>query len=195
MNAALKQVAATAVLALAGLGACTGIGRGVSVSSEDYTTAYDYGDFREASDGKEFPVLIAGNPFPAFASPEVNRQLLLSMQANKPRPRLTFTLGTVPGAPPRPSYRLVLLFDAAADMTASKACKGDLQVGAHAGGQLALFAVYCRDDLPLSQAVGRTTATGLEDPAVGRLFRDVFQTVFTDSEINHPDLGYPGGLR
>ena len=111
------------------------------------------------------------------------------MQANKPRPRLTFTRGQ------HSSYWLVLVFDPANDVNAAKVCKGDTRTGMHVAGRIAMFAVYCRNDLPMSQAVGRTAATRPEDPAVGQLFRDVFQTLFTDAPINQPNQGYPGGLQ
>jgi hypothetical protein len=189
MNEALTRFAATTALVLASLGACCSTGSGVSVSSEDYAVPYDYDEFRAAVDGKEFPVLIAGNPFPDLAADEVNRRLLPVMQANKPRPRLTF----VPGQ--GRSYRLVLVFDPANDMNAAKVCKGDARTGTHVAGRIAMFAVYCRNDLPMSQAVGRTAAARPEDPSMAQLFRDVFQTLFTDAQINQPNQGYPGGLR
>ena len=180
---------AAVALALPLLGACTG--SGVIVSSEDYAVPYDYNEFRAATDGKDFPVTIAGNPFPDLGSQDVSRRLLPVMQANKPRPRLTFTLGPRSPSP----YRLVMVFDPANDMSAAKACKGDTRVGTHAAGRVVLFAVYCRNDLPMSQAIGRTSAASPEDPVVGHLFRDVFQTVFADGQINQPNLGYPGGLQ
>ena len=178
---------ATAALMLPALGACTG--SSVSVSSEDYAVPYDYTEFRAAMDGKNFPVAIVGTPFVGLPPEEVSRRLLPAMQANKPRPRLTFTLGQ------HASYRLALVFDPATDVTAAAACRGEARVGPHVAGKVELFAVYCRNDMPMSQAVGRTTAIGLDDPALGRLFRDVFQTVFADGQISQPNPGYPGGLR
>jgi hypothetical protein len=185
MNGAIGRFAAIAL----SLGACSDGQRGVSVSSEDYAVQYDYSEFRAATDGKDFPVLLAGDPFPDLALEEANRRLLAAMQANRPPARLIFTLGR------RSTYRLVLVFDPANDMNAAKACRDDMRVGPHVAGKLVLFAVYCRGGLPMSQAIGRTTAAGPEDPAVGRLFRDVFLTVFTDADINRSDHGYPGGLQ
>jgi hypothetical protein len=139
------------------------------------------------TDGKDFPITIAGSSFPDLDAQELSRRLLPVMQANKPRPRLTFSLGQ------RSPYRPVLLFDPANDVNAAKACKGDARVGAHVAGKVVMFAVYCRNDLPMSQAIGRTTAANPEDPAVAQLFRDMFQTVFSDGQINQPNHGYPGG--
>ena len=59
-----------------------------------------------------FRVIVAGNPFPELSQDEMQRRLLPVMQANRPRPRLTFTYA-VPAEQPRPDYRLVLVFDAA----------------------------------------------------------------------------------
>jgi hypothetical protein len=187
MSTGFKRFLTTAALMLPSLGACTG--SDVSVSNEDYAVPYDYSEFRAATDGKDFAVAIVGNPFPDLSPEEVSRRLLPVMQTNKPRPRLTFTLGQ------QSTYRLIAVFDPASDVTAARACKGDARAGAHLAGKIVLFAVYCRNDLPMSQAVGRTTATSPDDPALGRLFRDVFQTVFTDGQINQPNPGYPGGLR
>jgi hypothetical protein len=187
MNAGLQQFLKIAALPLALLGACAG--SDVSVSSEDYAVAYDYNEFRAQTDGREFPVMIVGSPFPELSRGDTARRLLPVMQANKPRPRLTFALDQ-PGA-----YRLVLVFDPASDVTAARACKGEAQAGEGHGGRIVLFAVYCRNDLPLSQATGHTTAVSPDDPAMARLFHDVFQTVFTDGQVSQPNPGYPGGLK
>jgi hypothetical protein len=76
----------SAVLALLLLGACaSGIG------GADYAPQYDFFEFWAATDGRTFRVETAGNPFPGMSEQEMRRQLLPVMQANKPRPNLTFT--------------------------------------------------------------------------------------------------------
>jgi hypothetical protein len=187
MTAGLHRFLKTAALMLPLLGACTG--SAVSVSSEDYALAYDYNEFRAQSDGREFPVAIVGNPFPEFAPQDTARRLLPVMQANKPRPRLTFTLGE------QSPYRLVLVFDPATGVNAAEACKGEARAGTHLAGRIVLFAVYCRNRVPLSQAIGHATAARPDDPAMGRLFGAVFQTIFSDAQISQPNPGYPGGLQ
>ena len=47
------------------------------------------------------------------------------MQASKPRPNLTFTYAA-PVEMPRPDYRMVLVFDAANDLTAARVCAGQI---------------------------------------------------------------------
>ena len=192
MNVGLKSIAlALSCLALAG--ACSDAGRSVRVSSEDYASRYDYNQFRLASDGRTFPVLMSGNSFPQLAADEADRRLLVVMQANKPRPRLTFVQEkAAPG--PDSGHRLVLVFDPANQVGAARVCKGAMAFGPHVDGQLSVFAVYCRGDVPLSQAIGRTTAGTPEDGAVARLFDDLFKTVFSDAPNVQPNHGYPGGL-
>ena len=52
-----------------------------------------------------------------------------------------------------------------------------------AAGRFAVFAVYCRNDLALSQSTAWTPATGPEDPRVGRLFSQLFLVIFTDAPL------------
>ena len=184
----------TVGLALAFMTLLPGLPRAATISNEDYAVQYDYDEFRAASDGKNFPVVAAGNPFPALAAGDVARRLLPVLQANKPRPRLTFTYEKVVEAQ-RPDYRLVLVFDAANDLAAERVCNGVTRFRPHMPGRVNVFAVYCRNNTPMSQAIGRTAAIGPEDPEVARLFKDLFAVVFSDAQIIRPNNGYPGGLR
>jgi hypothetical protein len=49
-----------------------------------------------------------------------------------------------------------------------------------------VYAVYCRNDQPLSETTAWTPATGPTDPRIGQLFRELFQVVFTDSQSYRP---------
>lgn len=165
-----------------------------TISSEDYAVQYDYDEFRAASDGRNFPVVIAGNAFPGLAAQDVARRLLPVMQANKPRPRLTFSYVRTEEAL-RPDYRLALVFDAANDLGAGRVCNGVTRFKPHRPGRVEVFAVYCRNDTPMSQAVGRAAASGPQDAEVARLFKELFSVVFSDAQLIRPFNGYPGGLR
>jgi hypothetical protein len=46
-----------------------------------------------------------------------------------------------------------------------------------------VFAVYCRNDLALSQAIAWTPGSGPEDPRIGRLFAQLFEVLFTDAPL------------
>jgi len=76
-----------------------------------YAVQYDYREFFAATDGRNFQVILAGNPSPA-STQHGGARSLPAMQAAKPRPALTFTYDA-PVERPRPDYRLVLIFDPA----------------------------------------------------------------------------------
>ena len=159
------------------------------IGGADYAPQYDFSEFYAATNGKTFRVIVAGNPFPELSQDEMQRRLLPVMQANRPRPRLTFTYA-VPAEPPHPDYRLVLVFDAANDLSAARVCAGQVfhrPRAPESAGRFAVFGVYCRNDQALSQATAWTPATSPEDPRVGQLLSQLFLVLFTDS----PMVGRP----
>jgi hypothetical protein len=177
-----------ALLALLLLGACASSTSPV-IGGADYAPQYDFGEFFAATDRKTFRVIVSGNPFPQLSQQEMQRRLLPVMQANRPRPRLTFTYD-VPAELPRPDYRLVMVFDAANDLTAARVCAGEIRHRPRPpepSGRFAVFAVYCRNDEALSQTTATTPATGPEDPRVGQLLSQLFLVLFTDA----PMIGRP----
>jgi hypothetical protein len=184
----LKKLLAT--LALSMLPAA---GFAATIGGTEYAPQYDYREFFAAADGKPFRVVLAGNPFPGMPVEQVARQLLAHMQANKPQPRLTFTYDQPPEQP-RPDYRLVLMFDPANDMGAYSVCAGDKpRFKAGTPGRVYMQAVYCRNDLALSQTTVWTDASGPDDPRLGELFRELFQVVFSDAMGLRPQAG--GSMR
>ena len=155
------------------------------VGGADYAPQYDFSEFYAATNGRTFRVVVAGNPFPQIAPQEMQQRLLPVMQANRPRPRLTFTYA-VPAELPHPDYRLVLVFDAANDLTAARVCAGEIRLKPHVpepAGRFAVFAVYCRNDEALSQTTGSTPAASPEDPRVGQLLSQLFLVLFVDSPM------------
>jgi hypothetical protein len=186
----LRALALLAALLLAACGATTS----PVVGGVDYAPQYDFSEFYSVTDGRTFRVIVAGNPFPQLPQEETKRRLLPVMQANRPRPRLTFTY-EVPAELPRPDYRLVLVFDTANDLTAARVCAGEVRHqprSPEAGGRFAVFAVYCRNDQALSQATAWTSASGPDDPRIGQLFQQLFLVLFTDA----PRIGrqFPFGM-
>ena len=153
-----------------------------------YAPQYDYTDFWVAADNKPFQVVIEGNPFPSVTFDDAAQALLPAMQAAKPRPNLTFTYANFPELP-RPYYRLVLVFDYTNDLRADAVCEGTRRTGPGTPGLFRVFAIYCRNDLALSQTTAWTPANGPDDPRIQQLFRELFMVVFSDSPAQRPQNG------
>src|SRR5471032_2809119 len=154
------------------------VGNAATLGGTNYAIQYEYRDFYIAADNKPFRVELLGNSFPGMSPEEFARRLLPVMQANKPQPRLTFTYD-VPAEPPHPDYRMMLVFDAAANLTAAEVCKAGNRVKPGAPGRVSLFAVYCRNDQFLSQVLASTDAAAPDDPAMAALFRELFAVLFS----------------
>jgi hypothetical protein len=152
-----------------------------TIGGADYDPAYDYAEFFAVTDGRNFKVVMAGAPFPNLPAAAVQRALLPVMQAAKPRPNLIFTYADPP-EPPHPYYRMVLVFDAANDLTAARVCAGEIRHKPPVVGRtFNVFAIYCRNDLALSQTTAWTNAAGPNDPQVQALFAQLFLVLFDDS--------------
>lgn len=151
-----------------------------TIGGVDYAPQYDFSEFFAATDRRSFQAVLAGTPFPALGEAELRARLLPVLQANKPRPRLTFTYEP---RDTRPSYRVVLVFDAANDLGAARVCSGEARHRAPVPGTVHVFAVYCRNDQPLSQTTAWTAAAAPEDPRLGQLFSQLFLVLFTDQPL------------
>jgi hypothetical protein len=147
-----------------------------------YAPEYDWSEFFAVTDGRNFQVVMVGNPFPALPEAEVRRRLLPVMQAAKPRPNLTFTYEAPPERP-RPYYRLVLIFNAANDLNADRVCAGEIRQKPEPTRAFDLYAIYCRNELPLSYTTAWTQATGPDDPRVEQLFAQLFLVLFPDQPL------------
>ena len=151
-----------------------------TISGAYYMPQYDFRDFWTATDHKQFQVILQGTAFPGVDPETVARALLPAMQAAKPRPALTFTYAQ-PSTLPSPNYRLVLVFDPANNLNAAPVCAGsDMRFRPANPGTFYVYAIYCRNDQPLSFATARTAASGPTDPRIERLFRELFMVVFSD---------------
>lgn len=177
-----------AVLAVAAIPAAA---YGAVIGGTYYAVQYDYREFFAATDGKNFQVVLQGNPFPGTDPAVVARDLLPMMQAAKPMPRLTFTYESPP-EPPRPDYRLMLVFDPANDLNSDSVCKGTVRFKPGKPGIFNVYAIYCRNDMTMSETTAWTAASGPTDPRIGELFRELFMVVFSDSPSLRPNQG--GGM-
>lgn len=174
--------------AIAAVIAVPAIACAATIGGVYYAPQYDYTDFWAATDNKSFQVILEGNPFPNIPADEVAQRLLPTMQIAKPRPNLTFTYAN-PAEMPRPYYRLVLVFDYANDLGADSVCNGARRTGPGTPGVFKVFAVYCRNDMSMSQTTAWTPATGPDDPRIQQLFRELFMVVFSDSMSLRPQNG------
>jgi hypothetical protein len=154
-----------------------------------YAPQYDYSEFFTATDGRNFQVLLVGNPFPNNPPPEMASALLGAMQRAKPRPALTFTYNDPPELP-RPYYRLVLIFDSALDLGPDSVCRGQARLRPGQPGLFNVYAVYCRNDQAMSTTTAWTQASNPGDPRVEQLFRELFMVVFSDSQALRPLNGF-----
>ena len=180
----LKKIAVTLAASL-----LPAVAFAATIGGTQYATQYDYREFFTAADGKPFRVVLAGAPFAGMSVEAAAAPLLAQMQAARPQPRLTFTYD-VPAERPRPDYRMVLVFDAANDFGSSSICTGaQPRFKAGTPGRLNVFAVYCRNDLALSETTAWTNATGPDDPRVGQLFRELFPVLFSDAMGLRPQSG------
>ena len=175
----------TVVLGLLILPACASA---AIIGGTYYAPQYDFAEFFAATDGRNFQVILIGNPFPGIDPNTVARDLLPVMQAAKPRPALTFTYEAAPERP-HPWYRLVLIFDPALDLGSYAVCNGQTRTRPGRPGTFYVYAVYCRNDQALSETTAWTNATSPADPSIDRLFRELFQVVFSDSKAYRPDAG------
>ncbi len=153
-----------------------------------YAPQYDYGEFFAVADHHDFKVVLAGNPFPGSDIGSVARDLLPLMQAAKPRPALTFVYD-VETAKDQPNYRLVLVFDAASDLAGKEVCSGVTRFKSGQPGLFRAYAVYCRNEVVMSETTAWTAASAAGDPRVAALFRELFMVVFPDSHALKPNVG------
>lgn len=178
-----KIVVAVLAAALLAVAACATVG------GYYYAVQYDFGEFRAAFDGKPFQVIFNGNPFPQMPPEQVATRMLPVMQFNKPRQvNLTFTY-EAPVEMPRPYYRLVLVFSPALDFGGAEACNAKPRFRPGTPGLVYVFAVYCRNDLDLSETTAWVRAAAPDDPQVSDLFKDLFRVIFDDSQARRPNVG------
>ena len=167
---------------LAGLVALPALAIAATIGGNYYAPQYDYRDFFAATDGKNFPVILAGDAFPGVDPAVVARELLPAMQRAKPQPALTFTYDR-PIPPASPDYRLVLVFDPANNLNADPVCAGQPpRFKPGTPGRFYVYAIYCRNTQAMSFTTAWTQATGPNDPRIERLFRELFMVVFTNQQ-------------
>ena len=175
-------------IALAALAALPAISYAAIIGGTYYAPQYDYRDFFAATDGKNFPVILAGDALPGVDPAIVARDMLPMMQRAKPRPALTFTYDR-PLPPPSPDYRLVLVFNPANDLNADPVCAGTPpRFKPGTPGRFYVYAIYCRNAQAMSFTTAWTQASGPTDPRIEQLFRELFMVVFSDQQRRYAAL-------
>jgi hypothetical protein len=58
-----------------------------------------------------------------------------------------------------------------------------------------VYAIYCRNDMTMSETTAWTPANGPTDPRIGELFRELFMVVFSDFAVPAPQPGRRHGPR
>jgi hypothetical protein len=109
---------ALAVVASLGLPGC----QSPVISQTSYDLYFRSGvvsEFGYAAPGGEMPVAVVGNPFP-IEKPRVDQAVVDAMQGHNYGPRVRFVNG--PSASARPGYVVVMMLDAAPDMSADALC-------------------------------------------------------------------------
>jgi hypothetical protein len=79
--------------------ALVGCATGGVIGGAYYAPQYSWSEFYAVTDGRNFQVIVSGNPFPALTQADFQRRFLPVMQASKPRPNLTFTYDPPPEPP------------------------------------------------------------------------------------------------
>lgn len=171
------------IVALLGLFALPAAALAAVIGGTYYAPQYDYREFFAAADGRNFQVILYGNPaLPGYDPATVAQNLLPLMQAAKPRPALTFTYDA-PSPRPSPNYRLVLVFDPALNLNSDPVCAGEPpRFRPNTPGRFYVYAIYCRNDRAMSQTTAWTDATGPIDPRIERLFRELFPVIFSEQQ-------------
>lgn len=183
MSFARKLVAAVAALA-----ALPAVAFAATIGGVYYAPQYDYRDFFAATDGRNFPVIVAGDPLPGVDPQTVARDMLPMMQRAKPRPALTFTYDR-PIPPASPDYRLVLVFNPANNLNADPVCAGQPpRFRPGTPGRFYVYAIYCRNAQAMSFTTAWTQASGPNDPRIEQLFRELFMVIFTDQQRRFAEL-------
>lgn len=187
------KISDTVAAAFASLILAPAMASAAVIGGTNYAPQYDYGEFFSIADHHDFKVVLEGNPFSSSDMGVVARDLLSAMQAAKPRPALTFAYD-VAAVKDQPDYRLMLVFNAAKDLGSKEVCNGVTRADPARPGLFKLYAVYCRNDMPMSETTAWTPASSSSDPRVAQLFRELFMVVWPDSHALKPQLG-DGGRR
>ncbi len=163
------------------LAGCTASGGTISYFVLD--SGYSLQEFAYAGGPGELWTEVMGNPF-MQAKPDLDRSVTTAMYDSHFGPAMRFT--TTPGPAARRTYHVRLIFNGP-ETNSMSACGAlpPLQPS-YRGGNVLLFAAFCRDDRALTflRAAGDKFA-GLDDPRFQTFIREVTIRLFPPQ---NPDM-------
>jgi len=168
----------------------------VRLTLQEASPTYGPGDFAYAGAGRDMHVVVVGNPFGGDEA-AFGRAVTDAMQGRHWGQRTNFT--TTPGPDARVRYRVVLLFDPPVAFNGARLCRRpDSALPTQSGGgDVVLFAGFCRGKKVLTQIRGRIAgATGPDDPAFRELVGQVTNGLFPpDRGHDRDDDGCPPWIK
>ncbi len=161
------------------------------ISYAEINSPYSRTEVSYAADGRDFAVVVKGNPFSAgaVADDEAARAVVAAM---KDQPGWFVTRYTLtPGESARPLYKVVWLFGVPAKTSIYGACRKDAKAATGEGE--AAIAVFCRGEKVLSYIAGRMDPVASPtDPAFRRFVGDATRSLFP--RIDSDRDGQPDNL-
>jgi hypothetical protein len=184
----MKKLAATLAFSMLPVAALA-----ATIGGTEYAPQYDYREFFTAATASPSAWCCSAIPSPGMAVEQVAGTALAQMQGQQAAasPDLHYDQ---PAEQPRPDYRLVLMFDPGqrhGRVFRVRRRQAALQAGTP--GRVYMQAVYCRNDLALSQTTAWTDAAWPRRSRMGELFRELFPVVFSDAMGLRPQSG--GSMR
>jgi hypothetical protein len=150
------------------------------ISSEGIEGPYSHLEYSAAADGKEFLVEVRGVPFAGMSQEAFDQALMNVLTSARPtRPAAQFTTRPT-SANFDPSYRLVLVFGPARNLSYQEQCRGidRARFEPVAAGEVKVSATFCRKDDLMSRAIARTSAASVSDPAFRQMFVELYPVLF-----------------
>lgn len=84
---------------------------------------------------------------------------------------------------------MILVFNPVNDIGADAVCRGRAKSTEGTPGRVKLFAVYCRNDMFMSQTVAWTAASQPDEPEMRALFTQLFTQLFPRGQGQKPQNG------
>lgn len=183
MTKHIRLSARAALLAAAtALASCAGMGdTGVSVGRVQQT-GYQPSMRNYIADRGGMALEVVGIPFPGA---ETRFAQIAAHTLTESHFGPAFTVHADPADAPDTPFRTVVVVNATETVTPANACKTGPETATQsaADGQLRVIAALCRNDKAVTRVTGRAAGvSGVEDPRVVQLFRQIGLTLYTSRD-------------